>query len=123
MCSTSIVAAVSPGKIFGNHKVVSEGRDLILRCNPYGNDGKPGLDLYMYLCKDGLGFLRKRQKKSEIDVMFTIEGVTLSNSGNYSCVYSSNQYSPSNIAMLGVNSIEILVVGKCLSPAHRICVE
>lgn len=122
MCFTSIdVADISPGKIFAKHKVISEGSDLSVKCSPFGS--QKTFQHYLYLCKDGLEFMKKRQKQGEIDIIFTIQSVNLYHSGSYSCVYSPRDYSTSQVAMLGLNSIEILVVGKCLFPADRICVE
>lgn len=115
------VADISPGKIFAKHKVISEGSDLNIKCSTFSF--QKSSPLYLYLCKDGLGISKKRQKEGEIDIIFTIQRVNLYHSGSYSCVYSPREYSTSQVAKTGKNTIEILVVGKCLSPADRICVE
>lgn len=122
MCFTSIdVTDIYPAKIFTSTKVISEGRDLIFKCSSGSCDVTS--QNYLYLCKDGQGFIKRKQKPCEFDIMFTIQYANVSHSGNYSCVYSAKDYPVSEVAMLGVNSFEILVVGKCLSPADRICVE
>lgn len=115
------VADISPGKIYAKHKVISEGSDLNLKCSPFGS--QKAFPLYLYLCKDGLVTSKKRQREGETDIIFTIEHANLYNSGSYSCVYSRRDYSISQVTTLGMNTIEILVLGKCFSPAHRICVK
>ncbi|XP_075907551.1 T-cell-interacting, activating receptor on myeloid cells protein 1 [Nelusetta ayraudi] len=105
---TSQSADVFPGKIFSSHKNISEGSEIIFKCSPHGS-GKSSTSLYLYLCKDGQGIQRKRQKQDQTDIIFTVNSVKLYDSGNYSCVYSPKGYEPSNIFKSGSNTFAILV--------------
>lgn len=115
------VADVFSGRIFATHKVISEDSDLNLRCSILGADKQ--YQHYIYLCKDGVGILKKKQKLGEPEIRLTVQHVSQSHSGSYSCVYSKSDYLISQISASGEKAIEILVVGECLSPADRICVE
>lgn len=115
MCDFFDVADIFPGKVFTNHKVVSEGSGLTFKCSPHGS-GKVSSLLYLYLCKDGQGIQRKRQKEDQADIIFTVQSVNLYDSGNYSCVYSPNEYDPNAIFKTGSNTIGILVKGKGFLP-------
>ncbi|XP_014849815.1 PREDICTED: uncharacterized protein LOC106922145 [Poecilia mexicana] len=65
---------------------------------------------YVYLLKDGQGFQKSNQKQNLDDVLFTISNVHLDHSGNYSCLYSTTNYNPSDVERKGQDVAVILVI-------------
>lgn len=105
------IADIFPAKILVPQKIVTENSDFSVTCSTFGFKKQPEV-VYVYLCKDGLGIQSLIQKQDVTDTTFTLSQVAIQNSGNYSCVYSKNQYSPSEVTKRGDNVISILVVGK-----------
>lgn len=69
--------------------------------------------VYVYLLINGRGIQYLPQKQDQSDTLFTISRAGLHHSGSYSCVYSPQNYTLSEVAKKGDIIIEILVIGKC----------
>lgn len=115
------VTDIHSAKIFTNQRTVRENSELTLRCSTFGST-KDTL-AYFYLCKDGLGIIKKRVKQDQADAMFTISRVSLNDSGNYSCVYSTHDHPLTSVTKEGVKAIQILVVGEDLHSPGNIVSE
>lgn len=101
---------MSPARILVQQKTISESSDLYATCSTFGF--KKQIMVYVYLCKDDRLYEKIQQKSDQYDTMFTISSVGLNVSGNYSCVYSTNEYLPDQVAKRGENIIQIQVIGK-----------
>lgn len=77
----------------------------------------------MYLCKDGLGIMKRKLKQDPTDVMFTISRVSFNDSGNYSCVYSMHDHPLTSVTKKGVKTIHIQVLGENLHSSGSIVSE
>lgn len=120
LCHVSIQAPVSvsanqladilPAKILVQRKTISENNDLYVTCSTVGF--KKQNQVYVYLCQNDVGLRKQLQKHDNDDSIFIIKRVGLHHSGNYSCVFSSTEYEPHQVAMRGDNVIQIQVIGK-----------
>lgn len=104
------VTGTFPAKILAQQKTISENSNLYVTCSTFGV--KRDTLVYVYLCKDGCGISRKELTQDKTDITFTISRVGLDHSGNYSCVYSIQEFYYSEVAGRGKNIIQILVIGK-----------
>lgn len=99
----------TPVRIHVQQKSIAENRHLYVTCSTFWlkkrNMG------YVYLCKDGVGILRAKQEQDKNDIPISIQ-VGRDHSGNYSCVYSTTMYEPSEVAKQGLNIIPIRVIRK-----------
>ncbi|XP_019119325.2 uncharacterized protein LOC109139642 [Larimichthys crocea] len=103
---------MSPARILVQQKTISESSDLYATCSTFGF--KKQIMVYVYLCKDDRLYEKIQQKSDQYDTMFTISSVGLNVSGNYSCVYSTNEYLPDQVAKRGENIIQIQVIANFL---------
>ncbi|XP_036950303.1 uncharacterized protein LOC119017625 isoform X2 [Acanthopagrus latus] len=118
LCHVSIQAPVSvsanqladilPAKILVQRKTISENNDLYVTCSTVGF--KKQNQVYVYLCQNDVGLRKQLQKQDNDDSIFIIKRVGLHHSGNYSCVFSSTEYEPHQVAMRGDNVIQIQVI-------------
>nr|XP_020511146.1 uncharacterized protein LOC110000228 [Labrus bergylta] len=72
------------------------------------------MEVYVYLCKEEIGFDKKVQKQDLHDTTFIIQRVNRHDSGNYSCVYSFKNDLTNQATTRGHNIIEILVIANFL---------
>lgn len=105
-----IFADIYPAKILVRQRTVSEGSDLYVTCSTFGQ--KKLSSIYIYLLKDGQEFQKTIEKQNQNDVTIKISRVQLYHSGNYSCVYSTQDYNISTVYSQGENVVEILVIGE-----------
>lgn len=85
---------------------VFEEESLDLMCET--NDTQHA-QMYMYLCKDGVG-ISKRKVHSNEKIVFTVTQVKKGKSGHYSCVYSTKEYNHGDVrSTRNDNSINIQV--------------
>ena len=103
-------AEMYPARVLSQQKNISEHSDLYVTCSTFGF--KKLSMVHVFLCKDGLGFSKMRQRQDQHDSTFVVDIVGLKASGNYSCVFSKTDYPPSEVAMSGHNIIQIQVIGK-----------
>lgn len=101
-----------PVKILARQRTVREGSDLYVTCSIFGQKKYPSF--YVYLLKDGQGFRKSKQEQALDDALFIISNLHLDHSGNYSCLYSTTNYSLSDVEGKGQNEVEILVIGEYL---------
>ncbi|KAG8001399.1 hypothetical protein GBF38_007044, partial [Nibea albiflora] len=99
---------MSPARILVQQKTISESSDLYVTCSTFRI--KKQIMVYVYLCKDDRLYEKIQQKSDQYDTLFTIPSVGLNVSGNYSCVYSTNEYLPNQVAKRGDNRIQIQVI-------------
>lgn len=66
---------------------------------------------YVYLCKDGVG-IKKALMHSNKENSFTFPQARKENSGNYSCLYSTNEYDLGYVQSTYENSVNVEVKGK-----------
>ncbi|XP_014881484.1 uncharacterized protein LOC106942667 [Poecilia latipinna] len=97
-----------PVKILVRQRTISEGSDLHVICSIFGQ--KKYLSFYVYLLKDGQGFQKLKPWQHVDDVIFKIFNVHLDHSGNYSCLYSTKNYNPSDVKRKGQDVAETLVI-------------
>ncbi|XP_039866562.1 uncharacterized protein LOC120720830 [Simochromis diagramma] len=70
--------------------------------------------VFIYLLINEWGIQYLPQKKDRSDTTFIISRAGLHHSGNYSCVYSPNHYTLSEVAKKGDDIIQILVIANFL---------
>lgn len=104
------VTDIVPVRIMAQQKTIRKNSDLYVTCSTFGL--KKHTLVYVYLCKDGFGISRKVQRQAQDDTTFSIQRVSLHDSGNYSCVYTPRNDSLIKAAMRGLNIIQIVVIGK-----------
>ncbi|XP_067450410.1 uncharacterized protein [Thunnus thynnus] len=103
---------IYPARILAQQKTLSENSDLYLTCSTFGS--KKHTNVFIYLCKDDHGIQIMSQREEQNDSTFTIRKVGTNYSGNYSCVYSKNNYLLSEVVTRGSNIVQILVIANLL---------
>ncbi|XP_039466722.1 uncharacterized protein LOC116325532 [Oreochromis aureus] len=103
---------IFPARILAEQTIISENSDLYVTCSTFGK--KKESMVYVYLLKNGRRIETKPQKQDQNDILFTISTAGLHHSGNYSCVYSPQNYTLSEVVKKGDDIIEILVIANFL---------
>lgn len=106
------VTDIHPVKILAHQKTISENSDLYVTCSTYAI--KKNNTGFVYLCKDNVAKMKKQLHQDQTDATFTIK-VSLNQSGNYSCVFSTRDYPVDIVTERGTTirriTIQILVIG------------
>ncbi|XP_037396144.1 uncharacterized protein LOC119263739 isoform X1 [Pygocentrus nattereri] len=103
------VSDILPAKITAAKSSLREGEGLTLTCSITGHQSCS--EVYVYLCLNGIGN-RNRTVNCNIKsttTTFLLKNVKQQQSGNYSCVYSTSNYSLSEVRKTGENSIYVEV--------------
>ncbi|XP_036441222.1 uncharacterized protein LOC118818163 [Colossoma macropomum] len=102
---------ILPAKITGAQSSLREGEDLTLTCSITGHQSCT--EVYVYLCLNGIGTSTRTVNCSidSITTTFLLNNVKQQHSGNYSCVYSTFNYSLNEVRTTGENSICVEVHG------------
>ncbi|XP_023187683.1 uncharacterized protein LOC111608349 [Xiphophorus maculatus] len=108
ICLCVFCVDMYPAKILARQRTVSEGSELYVTCSIFGQKKYPSF--YVYLLKDGQGFRKSKHEQALDDALFIISNLHLDHSGNYSCLYSTTNYSLSDVEGKGKNEVEILVI-------------
>ncbi|KAL3992745.1 KICSTOR complex protein kaptin [Sarotherodon galilaeus] len=103
---------IFPAKILAQQTIISENSDLYVTCSTFGK--KKDSMVYVYFLKNGRGIQTQLQKQDQNDILFKIPRAGLHHSGNYSCIYSPQNYTLSEIVKKGGDIIEILVIANFL---------
>lgn len=90
-----------------------EGDTLEVRCAISEQMENIPNELYMYLCKNGSGIIIERLGESK-EINFKVSEVAQNDSGDYSCVFSPQICSVSEVIAEGTNSIFIHVKGNAV---------
>lgn len=100
---------------------MSNRSKLELKCSTHGLKQASEKNVFIYLCKNGVGI---DVKSSCQDATFFVDNNTKDNTGNYSCVFSVKQYDPrtvkgngSNFFFITVNGENFLIMRSGLNPA------
>ncbi|XP_063045707.1 uncharacterized protein LOC134439728 [Engraulis encrasicolus] len=100
-------AGIEPARIYGLVSNVKVGEAFDLKCSMFGLK-RPSEIVHLYLCKDGVGTAAKAT--CDDDYSFTVKPSTFESAGNYSCVFSSRRYRPSDVRSHGSTSVYITVI-------------
>ncbi|KAI4901528.1 hypothetical protein NFI96_009954 [Prochilodus magdalenae] len=88
---------VQPADIYGI-PTVNVGGEMKLKCSTFGRHPSSG-EVIMYLCKNGVGVKMELLEQKD-EHTFIFKNVSEQDSGNYSCVYSLNKYTPNKDQVL-----------------------
>ncbi|XP_062380239.1 uncharacterized protein LOC134068572 [Sardina pilchardus] len=116
MFVNSSIPNIEPARMYSSTSRVTVGQDLDLRCSTYGL-AKADQQVFVYLLKNGVGL--QRVKTTSHDIPFTIKSATLNHTGNYSCVFSRNDYQPVTVHLVG----DMLVFIKVMDFVHPAIIE
>ncbi|XP_049335962.1 uncharacterized protein LOC111193427 isoform X6 [Astyanax mexicanus] len=109
-----VTGKIWSGMITETQRSVREGEDLTLTCRITVT--LTCAELYVYLCLNGIGKQVMSVSCSiySTSTTFLLSKVKHEHSGNYSCVYSTHNYSLSEVRKAGENTVFIQVQGKNL---------
>ncbi|XP_041929835.1 uncharacterized protein LOC121694010 isoform X1 [Alosa sapidissima] len=105
--NASSQAEFNPAVIFSQTTELLEGDILQLKCMVFMTE-KPKDALCIYLCKDGVATRIERITRSK-SIVFKIPQVAIKDSGNYSCVYSTEKQLVQRVTAVGHNTVFIQV--------------
>ncbi|KAG9275851.1 alpha-1B-glycoprotein-like [Astyanax mexicanus] len=106
-----VTGKIWSGMITETQRSVREGEDLTLTCRITVT--LTCAELYVYLCLNGIGkqVMSVSCSINSTSTTFLLSKVKHEHSGNYSCVYSTHNYSLSEVRKAGENTVFIQVQG------------
>ncbi|XP_062405941.1 uncharacterized protein LOC134096210 [Sardina pilchardus] len=109
---TLYLVDVNPAFIYGKDQAL-EGEDVKFKCTLFDMQKNKAYST-MYLCKNGIGIQIEEFHVNREEVVFKLPHVNVSDTGHYSCVYSTTKHKPELVRSTdkNVTYITLVVISK-----------